>query len=216
VGQILAMTFTKHHISPSFPWLSAVLALALLSGCDQLTQSTGLTGLVGQVSPAPIAADRMRVTLPKVGAQATLAPVAQYESITVWQTLDGITLTFHKGAISSTRGLGEDLMSSDTSTTVAMLEGGLDDEYYPVIRSYLDGEDRTYFRSYQCRKEQEAKQKIDHGNRAIMARLLKEVCVSPTHRFSNIYWLDSAQSVIRSRQWVSHSVGDMVTERVMR
>ena len=210
------MTLSKHHIIRCFPALPAVLALGLVSGCDRVTRSAGLTGLVDQVTPAPISPDRLRVTLPEVDAQATLAPVAQRDTTTVWQTLDGITLTFHKGVLTATRGLGDDLMSSDATSTTTMFEGGLENTYYPVIRSYLDGEDQTYFRAYQCRKDLESEQKIDIDDKTIAARRLKEVCVSPTHSFSNIYWLDGAQSVLRSRQWVSHSVGDMVTERVMR
>lgn len=216
MGQVLAVTHIKRHIIRVFPAAAIFLALGFVSGCDQLGQRAGLTGQIDQVSPAPISPDRLRVTLPEIGAQATLAPVANQKSATVWQTLDGITLTFSEGILMETRGLGEDLMSSDATGTLTMFQGGLESEYYPVIRSYLDGEDETVFVAYQCRKTQDMEQRINIEDKFIYARRLKERCVAPDHRFTNIYWLDNTRSVIRSRQWVSHTIGHMVTERVMR
>jgi len=210
------MRLNHSRISRAPACLAALLTLALVGGCEQLGPRFGLTGQVAEVPPAPIGPDRLRVSLPKVGAQATLAPVARRNDATVWQTLDGITLTFLAGVLTATRGLGEDLMSSDASGTVRMLAGHLGDAYYPMIRSYLDGEDQTRFPAYQCRRSEETTHQINVGDTAISARRIEEVCVSPDHRFTNIYWLDDARTLMRSRQWVSHTIGHMVTERVMR
>jgi hypothetical protein len=41
-------------------------------------------------------------------------------------------------------------------------------------------------------------------------------CVSPRDSFTNVYWLDSGGTVIRSRQWVGPQIGYMETQRVSR
>lgn len=206
----------KVQIKSALTGVATLCAVGLLSGCDEVGTSLGLTGQVQRVSPAPITSERLKVTLPKGGARAVLAPVARREGVTVWQTLDGITLTFDRGVLTATRGLGEDLISSDVSGTHKMVQRGSVGEYYGVIRSYLDGEDQTYFPAYQCRKEHEKKQQVEIGDYALALRRIEEVCISPDHKYTNIYWVDDAGDVMKSRQWVSAGIGDMVIERVMR
>ena len=193
--------------------LIVVASLALASGCDKVTSRLGITGQVGGVAPRPIGPERLRVILPERGAQATLAPVANDAGTVVWQTLDGITLSFRQGILVSTRGLGEDLMTSDVSNRLEMMSGPADGTYYPHIRSYLNGEYQTVFRSYQCRQRAGA---ANAGSRTPGGRKIEETCVSPQDEFTNTYWLGAAGEVIKSRQWVSPEIGTMETARIQR
>lgn len=188
--------------------LVAGLALLLAAGCDRMSRTLDLTGTVAAVPPQPIGPARLRVTLPATGAQATLAPVARNGDVTVWQTLDGITLSFRSGVLVATRGLGDDLMSADVNGTLAMLRGTDEATHYPHIRSYLDGEDRTVFRSFQCRRDARAE--------AAPARRITERCASPHGETTNTYWLDQTGEITRSRQWVSPAIAYMETERLPR
>ncbi|HKL65436.1 MAG TPA: YjbF family lipoprotein [Roseovarius sp.] len=192
------------RLRPGRAALLAGLALLLAAGCDRVSRTLNLTGTVAAVPPQPIGPARLRVRLPATGAQATLAPVARNGGVTVWQTLDGITLSFRDGVLIATRGLGDDLMSADVDGTLAMLRGSDRATQYPHIRSYLDGEDRTVFRSFQCRRE------------AGPDRQITERCVSTDVGMTNIYWLDGAGEITRSRQWVSPAVDYMETERLPR
>jgi len=196
------------RLRPGRAALAAGLVLLLAAGCDRLSRALDLTGTVAAVPPQPIGPARLRVTLPATGAQATLAPVARNGGVTVWQTLDGITLSFRSGVLVATRGLGDDLMSADPSGTLAMLRGPTGAAQYPHIRSYLDGEDRTVFRSFQCRREARS------GTGA--ARQVVERCISTDVEVTNTYWLDAAGEIVRSRQWVSPTVDYMETERLPR
>jgi len=188
--------------------LVAGLALLLAAGCDRVSRTLDLTGTVAAVPPQPIGPARLRVTLPATGAQAALAPVARNDGVTVWQTLDGITLSFREGVLIATRGLGDDLMSADVDGTLAILRGTNGAAQYPHIRSYLDGEDRTVFRSFQCRR--------DARTEAGPARRITERCVSPHGGMTNTYWLDQTGEITRSRQWVSPAVNYVETERLPR
>lgn len=183
---------------------AAALALLLAGGCSNLITTLGLGGDVAAVPPRLIGPERLRVTLPARDAQAVLGPVSRNSGVTVWQTLDGISLSFHSGVLIETRGLGHDLMSSDPAGTVAMLRGATDGGYYPQIRTYLDGEQRTVFRSFQCRRGGGSGGRID------------EICVSPDETVTNSYWLDAAGRVIKSRQWVGPTIEYMETQQVLR
>lgn len=199
----------------------AMAAMMLLSGCEQAarlteqaTRLTGLTGTVPASEPQLVGPERLRVSIPSTGAQATLGPVARRGDVTVWQTLDGITLSFRGGSLIATRGLGDDLMSADVAGRLEMLRRARtadESGYYPHIRSYLDGEDRTVFRGYQCRQVS----RTGDGRDGALRRI-EELCVSPTDRFTNLYWLAPGGAVVRSRQWISPTIQYMETSRVPR
>lgn len=201
----------------------ALAATMLLSGCEQAarlteqaTRSTGLTGTVPASAPQLVGPERLRVSIPSTEAQATLGPVARRGDVTVWQTLDGITLSFRGGSLIATRGLGDDLMSADVAGRLEMLRRARTAEesgYYPHIRSYLDGENRTVFRGYQCR--QVARTQTGAGRDGTLRRI-EELCVSPTDRFTNLYWLTAEGAMVRSRQWISPTIQYMETSRVPR
>ncbi|MCA1777525.1 MAG: YjbF family lipoprotein [Loktanella sp.] len=196
--------------------LAACALILAFGGCDRIGPALDVTGKVEQVPPRPIAAERLRVVLPTTGADATLAPVSRRGDVTVWQTLDGITVTFRGGVLIATRGLGDDLMSSDVQNTLAMLRGSASSQYYPQIRSHLDGENQTRFRSYQCRRNDLSVQQTRIGTITRSLTRVTEHCVSPDNETTNTYWLDPTGTVLKSRQWVRPDIGYMETEYVRR
>lgn len=200
----------SRHISRRAAACGVVLMLLAASGCSKALDTFGMTGNVAAPAPQLIGPERLRVSLPSRDAQAVLGPVSRNGNITVWQTLDGISLSFRNGVLIETRGLGDDLMSSDAAGTLAMLRGAADGGYYPQMRSYLDGEQRTVFRSFQCRRT------ASGGGTPRAGTRIDETCVSTTETVTNSYWLDSTGRVIRSRQWVGPVVGYMETERVLQ
>lgn len=210
------MILTGRKLLKLLAVLAAPFALVQLGGCDRVGSVLGLTGQVAQVAPQPIDQQRLRVSLPQLNTQATLAPVARRQDYTIWQTLDGITLTLRHGLLTATRGLGNDLMSADVANNLAMLSGTMGSKYYPHIRSYLDGEDRTLFRAYQCRQSSQRESRIMIDGTSHLLRQIEESCVSPDHKFSNVYWLDRGGVVLKSRQWVSSKAEYIETESVVR
>lgn len=206
-------------VTKDIPALALLVAALLLTGCDRVNrvnEALELTGNVSAIAPQPISPERLRVSLPNTGAVAVLAPVAQNRDVTVWQTLDGITLSFRRGVLVATRGLGDDLMSADVEGDINLLHATGGDGYYPHIRSYLDGEDQTVFQSYQCRRTGQATTSVELANQVTSARRIEVLCISPEQEFTNIFWLNGMGRVIKSRQWVSVAVQYMETERVSR
>jgi hypothetical protein len=190
--------------------VAALVAALALGGCDQTMRaalgSLDLTGKVVGVQPQLIGDERLDVVIPARGARARLGPVARTGDVTVWQTLDGITLSMRQGLLVATRGLGDDLMSAEVDGVLALLRGAAGEGPVPHIRSRLDGEDRTEFRSYQCKR--------DAGVPDAGLRRVEVLCISPQDRFTNTYWLNSAGTVIRSRQWISPALGHLESTRI--
>jgi hypothetical protein len=190
--------------------VAALMAALALGGCDQAMRgalgSLDLTDNVAAVQPQLVGEDRLDVVIPAREARARLGPVARTGDVTVWQTLDGITLSMRQGLLVATRGLGDDLMSAEVDGVLALLRGASGEGPVPHIRSRLDGEDRTEFRSYQCRR--------DAGGTDAGLRRVEVLCISPQDRFTNTYWLNSAGAVIRSRQWISPALGHLESTRI--
>ncbi|MBC7131878.1 MAG: YjbF family lipoprotein [Roseovarius sp.] len=190
---------------------AGLFALLALGGCEEASRTAlrglELSGNVAALPPQLVDRDRLDVMLPARGARARLGPVARTGDVTVWQTLDGITLSMRRGLLIATRGLGDDLMSAEVDGLLALLRGaagaGAERAAGPVphIRSRLDGEDRTEFRSYQCTR-------VAVTPEAGLRRV-EILCVSPQDRFANSYWMDAAGTVIRSRQWIGPASGYM-------
>lgn len=191
---------------------AAGLAVLLLGGCERVTGALNLTGQVAPQAPQPVGPERLRVTLPARGASATLAPVARNGDVTVWQTRDGITLSFRDGLLIGTRGLGDDLMSADVEGTQAMLRAPATDLYHLHVRTYLGGEDQTLYRRYHCRETGRADKDLSVAGETRGTRRIEVSCTAPDGEMTNIYWLDPAGGIVRSRQWVSPAVGYMEAE----
>ncbi|MET4130137.1 YjbF family lipoprotein [Roseovarius sp. MBR-6] len=196
--------------SPLRAGVAALVAALALGGCDQAMRgalgSLDLAGNVAAVQPQLIGDERLDVVIPAREARARLGPVARTGDVTVWQTLDGITLAMRQGVLVATRGLGDDLMSAEVDGVLALLRGAAGEGPVPHIRSRLDGEDRTEFRSYQCKR--------DAGVPDAGLRRVEVLCISPQDRFTNTYWLNSAGAVIRSRQWISPALGHLESTRI--
>jgi hypothetical protein len=185
--------------SPLRAGVAALVAALALGGCDQAMRgalgSLDLAGNVAAVQPQLIGDERLDVVIPAREARARLGPVARTGDVTVWQTLDGITLSMQRDVLIGTRGLGQDLMSADAEGVLALLQAGADADPVPHFRTHLDGEDQTVFRSYYCFRDAE---QPDAGLRRIEIR-----CTAPHNTFTNTFWLDASGVIMLSRQWIS-------------
>lgn len=205
-------------ISGGLRGLFAVLIFGapLVAGCDRVASYFDLTGTVAGTAPQLIGDARLRVSLPETGAVAVLGPVSRSGDVTVWQTLDGITLSFRQGVLVATRGLADDLMSADVTGDLTLLHGRGEGGYQPHVRSYLDGEDRTVFRAYQCLRAGARPARAGPGGQTTRLRRVEISCTSPGHEFTNVFLLDGAGRVVESRQWISPKLQYMDTERLAR
>lgn len=192
---------------------AAAQGLAACSDARRLATRNPLD-LITQDALAEVKQPLLFASLDALGASATLAISGRNGDVTTWRAADGVALSLRGGVLVATRGLGNDLMSADAGGTRAMLQGGGGAGYYPRFHSYLDGEDQTAFRAFQCRETGRRAEQIAIAGRNWATLRISETCVSRGLKIENTFWRSGGLTV-RSRQWVSQSAGYVETQRLV-
>lgn len=174
------------------PALIAAVLITALAGClpGQGRQAPALGVTPGE----PL----LQITLPAQGARATLKRVGVNGDVETWQSGDGVSVSLRRGVVVATRGLGFDLMGADAGPTLAALSGGPAGPYRHQMR-YLTGDNHSTYLSAGCTMAQA-------GGRH------EETCITHRGRFTNLYWLDSAGRILKSRQWIATEIGYLEIE----
>lgn len=153
--------------------------------------------------------------LPIRGVAASLVQVGDRSGVDTWQTAQGQTLSYRRGVLVATRGLGDDLMSADVGGTLAALSGGPRSDYLRLV-TFLDGEGRTVFRAMQCEMGAPSSATVRSFSVDFATSLRVETCHTSGLSVENRYWLDPSGEMRRSEQWVSPTLGSLATELVTR
>lgn len=202
-------------------WLVTSAGLALLAACTSpgRTASDRTVVIVRTDAPSvvtrpagPAAGPRarlLRATIPSRNAKATLAPVGVEGTVTTWETRDHVSLSFDRGVLVATRGLGFDLMGTNAGPTLAALAGHGAPVYRRQMR-YLDGQDHSAYVVVGCSMKTGVGPAAPRGARL---RRHTETCKGVRFAFSNIYWTDRKGEVRKAREWVSPQIGYLETER---
>ena len=193
-------------------FVPALLVALLLTGCQSAVQK-----LSGATPPAPVtfsaeqlASPKMQVEIASRGAQALLLRVAVNQDVETWLAADNISLSFRQGVLVASRGLGFDLMGADVNGTLAALQG----QGVPVYRRqmrFLSGDHRTTYLMAGCSLAvAEGETGGQTGSEMVagrQTRRLEEHCQAHRHEITNLFWVDGAGRILRSRQWVSPEIG---------
>lgn len=175
--------------------LVLVACVAALVGCGPSSrQKAELTAAAQPFLTAPL----IRADLPARKARAVLRPVGQNGTVRTWQTVDRITLSFDDGILVASRGLGGDLMGADAASTRAALAGQGPGVYRRKLR-YLTGDNHSTWLTAGCSMRASG---LKSG-----LRRFEEICRAREHEFTNVFEIDSAGRVAKSRQWVSPTLG---------
>lgn len=204
------------------------LMAGLLGGCSQIRQAT--SGQVQKVIlPAPsadssagsgatvasassaAAEGRLRIRIPARQADAPVRLVARNGEVETYMAADDISVSYRRGVLVATRGLGADLMAGDASATLGALQMPGEGAYARQMR-YLTGNHQSTWIQAGC--EMKTAGADVRGGRTL-ARY-EESCIARRDRFTNLYWLDGAGQITASRQWVSAAVGYLESSPVPR
>jgi hypothetical protein len=196
--------------------LRVALLLALsLSGCQKKPNEQARD----VVTRALINTVQVPLLLADFSAKSTSFTLRQYSlnnSVQTWKSRDGVSLSFRQGVLVATRGLGDDLMSADVSNTLGMLASDPHTEYYTRFQTYLDGEYQSRFRSFQCQETGTKQEIISIFGKEHQTTRTEETCFSLSIEISNIYWRGVDGLLWKTKQWVSPSIGYLVTERLVK
>jgi Group 4 capsule polysaccharide lipoprotein gfcB, YjbF len=222
MGTILAMITVR----------TLVLTLSLaLSACGTAKESPAAklaSGVVGLLRPQQSTVglrpeqlltrdviDKVTVPYRMVGveqrnAYASMELAGQNGPYFSWVTSDGAGLSFRGDVLTSTRGLGVDLLSADVAQVeAAVAAGGVGDATRE--HHYLDGEGHEYVQRFSCTYRPAGNETIEIIERKYNTRVIVETCASADITFENRYWIGRSDGVMwQSRQWVSEAVGSVL------
>jgi len=210
---ILALTLLFGLAACSSEKYDADLSQILLGGIktlrskpDTAVQRQAVENL-SRAQLAGITTPLIRVELEKTGGLATLVLVDEKAGWRTWFTADGASLTFQRGVLVQSRGLGADLMTTDARSTIRALPRrsgtGL-----ARIQRYLDGENHTLALQFTCSLQNIGPATVEILGQRYATQQLRESCTNTTQSFQNDYWIAPGDGVIwQSRQWVGPDLG---------
>lgn len=155
------------------------------------------------------------VEVPDIPSKATVQEVARNRKNITWRYVDGASLTFHKGILVSTRGLGDDLMGADIKSINAAVRHGRGANALRV-HDYLNGDEDIERRSFLCNIRTLGAGQVTVLDEPIPVKQIVENCQNPEFQFENRYYFASDGRLVASKQWVSPMVGYMITEELSR
>lgn len=225
-------------------WIAATLSLAVLAGCNN-TPELGRSGtaiavdsvrqLVSQrqaqatrleptpgfpgLDPALVAGAGMPILgayLESRGLVAGLAIAAQQGGRVTWATADNVAVTLSDdGVLLSSRGLGADLLASDSAQTQALIargQGGTAQRRH----TYLDGVFVPVRVSLTCTVTLDGPEALTLGSRHHATLRFTETCQGDGLSVTNRYWRDQRGSRIRqSMQWIGPQAGTLYLQRLI-
>ena len=180
--------------------LALILALA---ACDTPAPDPMIEAALRSGAPALLISVEARED-----ALAPFVASATRDGKTTWRSADGVSVTTQAGLLHATRGLGADMLASDTAQSQRRLirnQPGLAERFH----TFLNGEDQAITRAYVCEITNRGARQIDVGRGPQTARLMAEDCASLSETFTNLYWIAPSGSILQSRQWAGAFTGPL-------
>ena len=200
--------------------IMAVAALALAACETEGLQERAINAALGEKQPEKAALFPRFVPLLKAGGgPAILVHIIGTEirggflreitrgNIESWLGNDGVSLTFDRGLLHGTRGMGSGLFASDVSASADAVLAGHTGQVKRIHTS-LDGDDQAVIRTYTCNIINNGPETIQLDNGATSTRRMTESCQNRNQEFTNIYWVDTGRGrIVKSRQWSGEDFG---------
>lgn len=139
---------------------------------------------------------------------AYLVPSSRRGPVTIWRSADQAQLVIREGLVTGTRGIGNDLASSDYAQTIAALRahGGTATRRL-FLRNDLGGQDTLEMR---CDIVDQGHVTLEVIGRSYLTHALRETCDAAGTAIVNEYWVEDRSGVIRqSRQWLGPKIGHL-------
>ncbi|KMK65394.1 YjbF family lipoprotein [Puniceibacterium sp. IMCC21224] len=166
------------------------------------------TGL--NFTPLPLA----MVTIEKRKGQALMLEVEQNGPYRTYATADRQSFTLRGGILTATRGIGDDLMSTDNAGLVQLVQARRDGTA-PYILRLLDGENITRTLNFTCEVFSEGSESYALGQISANATKMIANCTGDMKPFTDTFLVDGSGHVIEARQWVGETT-EYITVQALR
>ncbi|WP_424944558.1 YjbF family lipoprotein [Aliiroseovarius crassostreae] len=149
----------------------------------------------------------------KTKGVSAMTPIQTNGDYVTWQAANKQSLVLRKGVLTSTRGLGEDLMASKPGRATSAILGKQKAAYR---RSYfhLSGLAETTELVVDCKVKPLQEDTVSVGEINEVATVMSETCrhSGSSLRIKNLYWVGKGGRILKSRQWVNSPVGYLVVQ----
>ncbi|MDH3263202.1 MAG: YjbF family lipoprotein [Paracoccaceae bacterium] len=180
-------------------------------------KAAGEAALAAQLTPEALArATRplLFAELPSRDARATFVIGGENRGHVTWLGADGIGLVLRGGVLTSTRGLGPDLLASDTAAAEAAIRRG--EGSATRSHRYLGGENQVIARNFACGYISEGRATIEIVGTRHATRVVTERCAGGRTHFENRYWIGADGFVWQSTQWIGPEIGAVTLKQLVR
>ena len=175
---------------------------------------TSAAPAAGPSNPAELVDEAMGATDGKVmiailesrNVMAIMGVAQTNQGYETWEAADRRSLILKNGILTGSRGLGDDLMASDSDASSALITSRSEGR---ATRSYqfLSGMGVTNHFEVECEIVKGSKERIEAGEINVEALTLAEICKEGPLEINNLYWVDPRGNIVKSRQWISAQVG---------
>lgn len=167
------------------------------------------------ISKALAATDGPIAIVVRLDTKAVLAmnPVGTNGNHVTWGSAPGQGITYNRGVMTNTRGLGDDLMSSRIDAAVSAITSRTETDYMR-LHYYLGDLGQTTELRLSCTLRRAGTEKVTLGEIDEDAAILKETCRRDQIAFNNVYWVDDAGRVLKSSQWVGQRIGNLAIQNL--
>lgn len=149
------------------------------------------------------------------GTVSALGEIGSNRGLRTYATPNEQSLTLKDGILVATRGLGNDLMSSDADAAIRLIRSRSAGSAKRTYR-YLDGESIERPLPMDCVTATAAPQEIVFAGSRHSTLSVGEACTYGTLKVTNAYWVTGDGTVVLSRQWIGPGLGYVTIQLVRR
>lgn len=151
----------------------------------------------------------------KAGLLTALGETGRNGAVRTFATPNEQTIMLRGGLLAGTRGLGDDLMSSETEAVAALIRARQPGTAARTYR-YLDGEGVERPLPMRCTITAGPAKSFDFAGRHYDTRQMDEACqaTSTTLSVGNSYWVTGDGTLALSRQWIGPTLGHVTIQLV--
>lgn len=136
-----------------------------------------------------------------------------YKTWNPWGTTQRVTITTKHGMITSTRGLGNDLMSADVDDVLALVLNG-EEGTVQYQQRYLDGNHAIRDVEVVCEVTRGYEQYVEFGEINEPAHQMFSSCINENIIFDDLFIVSLDGRILQLRQWVGPVLGFGVMQRL--
>lgn len=190
------------------------LATAVLNRGKKAPAETPLEQKIAQAL-ASTTAPLVLFSLETSKSTGLLLEIERNRDYHTYGSADRKTIVLKRGIVTASRGFGNDMMSSDLSTSGALVRARQNGTGQRKTR-FLDGEDQTFTFIFNCTVSVGKSEKMESATFKTNVKRVTEECAAGSRKITNTYMVERDGNVVASRQWFSPMLGYVTTAQLRR